>query len=93
MEKKCISGGAYRSESGYIEETCKFCLRDMPYAEKDGAIQQVDGIRKCEGKCNYACDYTDPYGFVPEAGCIVHDLPKIIAGVDFGESLSMLARL
>ena len=23
--------------------------------------------------CNYGCDWVVPYGFVPEAGCPVHD--------------------
>lgn len=25
------------------------------------------------GKCGNACGYTEPYGWVPEAGCAVHD--------------------
>ncbi len=80
MEKKfCKTGGAYRSESGYLEEVCEFCLRDMPYGEKDGAIQQLDdGSRICEGRCSYDCDYTIPYGFVPESDCPIHDRPKEI---------------
>lgn len=78
MEKKCKSGGAYRSEEGYLEEVCAFCFRDMPYGEKNGVIQQLDdGIRICEGRCEYACDYVNPYGFVPEAGCKVHDIHPI----------------
>jgi hypothetical protein len=24
-------------------------------------------------KCTYACGWQEPYGFVPEAGCPVHD--------------------
>lgn len=24
-------------------------------------------------KCGYACDWVYPYGFVPEAGCPIHD--------------------
>jgi len=24
-------------------------------------------------KCGYSCGYTYPYGFVPEAGCPIHD--------------------
>lgn len=71
--KKCITGSAYRSESGFIEEVCEHCKLDMPYGEKDGVIQQLDKIRDCHGKCDYACDYVKPYGFVPETGCNVHD--------------------
>jgi hypothetical protein len=25
------------------------------------------------GRCGYACAYVEPYGFVPEDGCPVHD--------------------
>jgi hypothetical protein len=25
------------------------------------------------GECGFACDWTPPYGFVPEADCPVHD--------------------
>ena len=25
------------------------------------------------GKCGYNCAYVEPYGFVPECGCPVHD--------------------
>ena len=25
------------------------------------------------GNCGYACAYVEPYGFVPEAGCPIHD--------------------
>lgn len=25
------------------------------------------------GECSYACDWVYPYGFVPEAGCPIHD--------------------
>lgn len=70
---KCKSGGAYRADDGFLVETCKFCLRDMPYGEKDGSIQQLDNLRICMGACNNDCDYTVPYGFVPECGCNVHD--------------------
>ncbi len=75
MENKfCEAGGAYRSSSGYIEEVCKYCKRDMPYEEKDGAYQQLDiSSRLCRGYCEQDCDYVYPYGFVPEAGCIIHD--------------------
>lgn len=26
------------------------------------------------GSCDYACHYTEPYGWVPECGCPVHDV-------------------
>ena len=35
-------------------------------------------MRLCD--CDYNCSYTEPYGFVPEAGCPVHDhecVPKL----------------
>jgi hypothetical protein len=70
---KCKSGGAGRDESGYLVEFCEECKRDMPYGEKDGVVQQLDDIRECMGKCINECDYEYPYGFVPEAGCIIHD--------------------
>jgi hypothetical protein len=25
------------------------------------------------GNCGFICGYTEPYGFVPEAGCPIHD--------------------
>ena len=28
------------------------------------------------GECGYACAWTEPYGFVPEADCPIHDVPK-----------------
>lgn len=69
----CKSGSAYRSESGYLEEVCKYCKCDMPYGEKDGTIQQLDDIRICELGCEYECGYVYPYGFVIDTGCNVHD--------------------
>jgi len=31
------------------------------------------------GQCGNACGYAQPYGWVPEAGCAVHDNEKLIA--------------
>lgn len=25
------------------------------------------------GECDFACRYTEPYGWVPECGCPIHD--------------------
>lgn len=37
------------------------------------------------GWCGNGCDYQEPYGFVPECGCPVHDpekwFPEIIGNV------------
>ena len=63
QQKKCIDGGAYRGDDGYLVLTCKHCHRDMEDGED----------RICMGKCNNECDYQSPYGFVPEAGCPIHD--------------------
>ena len=30
-------------------------------------------ITQTLGKCDYACEYVEPYGWVPEADCPVHD--------------------
>jgi len=42
-----------------------------------GALQFFDIphsiARMVEGDCDRACGWQDPYGFVPEAGCPVHD--------------------
>ena len=29
--------------------------------------------------CGYACGFTEPYGFVPEAGCPAHDTAEFTA--------------
>ena len=44
---------------------CRNCHRQFP--ARDGQV--VD-----PGPCDFACGYAEPYGFVPEAGCPVHDL-------------------
>ena len=44
---------------------CPGCHRQFP--ARDGQV--VD-----PGPCEFACGYAEPYGFVPEAGCPVHDL-------------------
>ena len=35
-----------------------------------------------EYNCGYACGFTEPYGFVPEAGCPVHDTAEFTAIVN-----------
>jgi len=31
-------------------------------------------LRQSLGECDYACGYVEPYGWVPEADCPVHDI-------------------
>ena len=62
---ECKSGGARRDESDFLVLTCENCFRDM--AEED------ESKRECLGKCENDCDYEMKYGFVPEAGCKIHD--------------------
>jgi len=38
-------------------------------------VSTVGGLTKRAADCGYACGYQEPYGFVPEAGCPVHDVP------------------
>lgn len=44
---------------------CDNCHRQFPV--RDGQV--VD-----PGQCDFSCGSVEPYGFVPEAGCPVHDL-------------------
>lgn len=30
-------------------------------------------LRQSLGECDHECHYTEPYGWVPECGCPVHD--------------------
>ena len=46
---------------------CQHCHCQFP--ARDGQV--VD-----PGPCDFACGYVEPYGFVPEAGCPVHDLQQ-----------------
>jgi hypothetical protein len=74
MEKEiifCKSGGASRNESGFLDLYCKTCDR---FISEEQDID--DNRRKCLGKCENSCDYVYPYGFVPEDGCKIHDLPS-----------------
>lgn len=44
-------------------------LRVMwPFWKLEGYIRYA-----LTGKCGFACGYEEPYGFVPEAGCPIHD--------------------
>jgi len=36
--------------------------------------QMTTMIKHDIGTCDYECRYTEPYGWVPECGCTVHDL-------------------
>lgn len=38
-----------------------------------GAIQALTTGEEQDATCGQACGYCEPYGFVPEAGCPVHD--------------------
>ena len=33
------------------------------------------------GECGWACGYMQPFGFVPEDGCPVHDPPETVVDV------------
>ena len=44
---------------------CRHCQRQFPAC--DGQVVEP-------GPCDHACRYVEPFGFVPEAGCPIHDL-------------------
>ena len=57
---------------------CKKCYTN--YTEKGYPDhQQYDACKNpnclCHQKCDNACGHQEPYGFVPEAGCKIHDKP------------------
>jgi hypothetical protein len=33
-------------------------------------------MKKRLGECDRACRYSEPYGWVPEADCPIHDVPQ-----------------
>lgn len=41
---------------------------DMQHEEYMTAV-----LRQSLGDCDYECAYVEPYGWVPEVGCPVHD--------------------
>ncbi len=43
----------------------------LPTEEKAAGI--VCQLIDAKGDCGYICEYVEPYGFVPECGCPVHD--------------------
>lgn len=43
---------------------------DAEIAHED---RMTELTKKRLGDCDYACRYTEPYGWVPEADCPVHD--------------------
>jgi hypothetical protein len=41
--------------------------------EKKPALSKEEIAAVMDHGCGYACGFQEPYGFVPEAGCPVHD--------------------
>jgi len=67
QEEELCEGLMAKDENKITFFLCKKCNREMLWEEKE---------RVCKGKCGYECDYQSPYGFVPEAGCPIHDTPQ-----------------
>lgn len=54
---------------GYLEEVecaCSHCKLSEQY----GVGSHGGPVRKCDGECHFQ----EPYGFVPHAGCPLHDI-------------------
>jgi len=49
-------------------ETTSPTQREMQHEEYMTAT-----LKQSLGECDYECHYVEPYGWVPEAGCPVHD--------------------
>jgi hypothetical protein len=41
--------------------------------ECDAPLQTISQLTTRALECGYACGWADPFGFVPEDGCPVHD--------------------
>lgn len=82
-------------EDGGIEEcnhwNCNGCgkcggWKNNPDIEKSCINNSCDCHSTCDicTKCYGGCDFIVPYGFVPEAGCPIHDAPiKDKKGIDY----------
>lgn len=46
---------------------------DYPAHENHDACINLNCV--CHRPCNNECHFQEPYGFVPEAGCKIHDTP------------------
>lgn len=68
VEKKCCD----KCYSNYTSD-------DIPRQFYDAC---VDLTCKCH-ECKNACGYTEPYGFVPEADCPIHDVKSEKKGIDY----------
>lgn len=55
--------GRYREYEKELREMYKLCLREGFIT---GRLQFMN--------CGYECSWTDPYGFVPEDGCPIHNV-------------------
>ena len=70
-ERKAIADFlAYASENDMLVEDVINMVMDGGYID---FMRQHELKPLKEKKCEYACGYKYPYGFVPEAGCPVHD--------------------
>ena len=73
---KCIycakaSEPEYKKGEAFLCIVCLHCHRQMPATSIGGLrILSVNEIPSCE---DYYCEFAEPYGFVPECGCPVHD--------------------
>lgn len=48
-------------------------------AESAGALRiYTVRDRRTDQPCDHACEFTQPYGWVPEADCPVHDVPSLL---------------
>lgn len=45
-------------------------------AKQDKSMLRALEALSLDLRCGHACDFAHPYGFVPEAGCPVHDIDK-----------------
>lgn len=76
-------------EKNYPEHTAHNACHNV-ICDCHKGVSEVPGT----ANCGFDCHFQEPYGFVPEAGCRIHDVPITkIAGVDFSDSLNLLAKL
>lgn len=61
----CGHGNAYTLPDGVMWPRCKYCGRQFMVRNWE--------VVKDPPACDYECGYCEPFGFVPEDGCPIHD--------------------
>jgi hypothetical protein len=68
-----LTVGGYRAD---ILRVVSATLVEVTFRDN---VKGLDVVKDIDDKinCGYECHFTKEYGFVPEEGCPIHDLPKI----------------